>query len=69
MEKSGAAVVKWVRRAAEHGNAEAQYSLGNMYITGRLVRQDSMEGLRWMAEAAAQGEERAAELLRLLRQG
>ena len=61
--------MRWIRKAAEHGSVTAQYALGNMYINGKIVQQDLMEGLKWMAKAAAQGDERAGEILRHLTQG
>ena len=31
---------QWLRKAAEQGNAKAQYNLGEMYHIGQGVRQD-----------------------------
>ena len=69
MKKSVSEAAGWIRKAAEHGHAESQFNLGSMYIAGHGVRQDYMEGLKWVGEAAAQGYERAEELLRLVAQG
>ncbi|MDA0238165.1 MAG: hypothetical protein O3B03_06590, partial [Proteobacteria bacterium] len=38
-----AKAVKWYRRAAEQGNAKAQYNLGLMYDNGQGVPQDYQE--------------------------
>ena|SRR3990170_4178951 len=43
------------RKAADQGDAEAQYSLGIAYAEGRGVPQDSAEALKWLREAADQG--------------
>ena len=47
------------RDAAEQGDADAQYNLGAMYVTGRGVPQDDAEALRWYRLAAEQGNARA----------
>lgn len=44
---------------AKQGDANAQYSLGNMYRKGQGVRQDYAESVRWFREAAAQGDAKA----------
>ncbi len=41
---------------AEQGYAEAQYNLGVMYDSGRGVRQDYTEAVKWYREAAEQGD-------------
>jgi TPR repeat protein len=46
--------VKWYRKAAEHGHAEAQFYLGMMYYSGRGVAQDGREALYWFRRAADQ---------------
>ena len=40
---------------AEQGDATAQYYLGNMYSTGRGVKQDDVEAVKWYRRAAEQG--------------
>ena len=40
---------------AEQGDATAQYYLGNMYSTGRGVKQDDVEAVKWYRKAAEQG--------------
>jgi TPR repeat protein len=44
---------------ALEGNASAQALLGNMYLTGKGVPEDSTEAVRWLRLAADQGEVRA----------
>ena len=42
-------------KAAEQGNAEAQFSLGNMYAEGHGVPQDDQQAVSWFRKAAEQG--------------
>ena len=44
-----------IRKAAENGDAEAQYNLGLMYNNGDGVQQDYAEALKWYHKAAEQG--------------
>ena len=53
--KDYAEAVKWYRKAAEQGNADAQYSLGYCYYKGRGVAKDCAEAVRWIRKAADQG--------------
>jgi hypothetical protein len=53
--KNDPEAVQWFQKAANQGNAEAQYDLGIMYYTGRGVRQDIPEAKRWWVKSAAQG--------------
>ncbi len=43
------------RAAAEKGDAEAQYKLGERYLTGTGVKRDPQEALKWYQKAAEQG--------------
>lgn len=47
--------VKWFRKAANLGNAEAQFNLGVMYANGQSVKQDYAEAEKWYRKAAALG--------------
>ena len=47
--------VKWFRKAAEQGDATAQYYLGLCYYRGKGVRKDHEEALRWLCMASEQG--------------
>jgi len=42
-------------RATEQNDAAAQYSLSQMYQSGKGIRQDSAEALKWLQRAAHQG--------------
>ena len=54
------------RKAAEQGFPEAQYYLGDCYLNGRGVKEDEAKATLWLRYAAAQGEERAMILLRVI---
>ena len=54
---------RWYRKAAEQGNANAQYNLGIMYYNGRGVPEDDSEAVRWFKKAAAQGYANAKKTL------
>ena len=50
-----AEAVKWYRKAAEQGNADAQNWLGWMYQNGKGVPPDDAEAVEWYRKAAEQG--------------
>ncbi len=47
--------VEYLRKAADQGNADGQFGLAVMYLTGEGVEQDDKEAARWMRAAATQG--------------
>ncbi|MEP3200725.1 MAG: peptidoglycan-binding protein [Rhizobiaceae bacterium] len=47
--------VIWYRKAAEQGNAAAQYHLGKMYSEGKGVEQAGDVALQWFLKAGKQG--------------
>ncbi len=51
--------VYWYCKAAEQGNAEAQYNLGFCYETGRGVDMDCNKAIGWYSKAAEQGDNEA----------
>ena len=53
-------------RAAEQGDAEAQYNLGLMYLEGLGVKQDNVEAYAWIRTAAAQGKGGTLEIRQAL---
>ncbi|MBQ4479124.1 MAG: sel1 repeat family protein [Victivallales bacterium] len=63
-----AEAVKWFRKAAGQGLAEAQYNLGVCYATGLGVEQDYAEAVKWFRKAAEQGNAGAQVALRILGQ-
>ncbi|WP_058617466.1 exonuclease domain-containing protein [Methylobacterium indicum] len=57
-----------LRRAAELGHIEAQFSLGALHAGGVFVDYDDLEALRWYRKAAEQGHPEAAyQIVKYLR--
>ena len=48
--------VAWYRKAADQGDADAQFSLGVMYENGRGVPRDYVKAVAWYRKAADQGD-------------
>ena len=48
--------LKLTETAAEQGDAEAQFCLGNCYCIGDGVKQDYSEAFKWFRKAAEQGD-------------
>ncbi len=57
---------KVLRPLAEQGNAEAQFYMGHMYLTGQGVTKDPTEAARWYRLAAEQGNSDAEHRLGLM---
>ena len=55
VEKNFEEGVKWLRKSAEQGFAEAQYNLGTSYYFGRGVEQNYAMAVVWFRKAADQG--------------
>ncbi len=53
--RDNAEAAKWYRKAAEQGDAGAQFNLGVMYGGGQGVPQDYAEAVKWFRKAADQG--------------
>ena len=51
--------MKWFRKAAEQGDAEAQYNLGVCYDDGEGVVKDQFEAIMWYRKAADQRNDKA----------
>lgn len=67
VSKDTVAGVSWLQKAADQGNAKAQYNLGVIYITGEgSIPADPVKGVRFIAQAAAQGHEQAKLILQKL---
>ena len=52
LTKSADEAVKWFRKAADKGHAEAQFNLGGCYKRGEGVAKDLTEAARWYRKAA-----------------
>ena len=66
MVKDESEAVSWYRKAAEQGNANAQYSLGLCYYLGTGVVKNEVEGYKWILLSIAQGYENARKNLSVL---
>ena len=58
--------VTWHRKAAEQGFANAQYTMGVMYLYGIGISQNKDEAREWLQKATAQGHVSAQEVLKRL---
>lgn len=59
ISKDPGEAVKWCRRAAENGHAEAQTLLGEILLTGKHSLQEAREAACWFQKAAEQGHSEA----------
>ena len=59
MTQDATEAIKWYRKAADQGYAEAQNWLGDIYQDGIFVAQDDTEAAKWYLKAAQQGHEKA----------
>ena len=55
VSENDATAAKWYTKAAEQGNVDAQYNLGNLYRFGDGVAQNDATALKWYTKAAEQG--------------
>jgi TPR repeat protein len=58
----------WFRKAADQGNASAQYNLGMLYLQGQGVLQDYAQAVVWFRKAADQQHAKAQFALGLMYQ-
>ena len=54
--KDPAEAAKWLRKAADQGDADGENMLGQLYARGNGVEKDSNQAVEWFKKAAAQGE-------------
>lgn len=55
--------IRWYRKAAEQGHAEAQYILGDFYYNGVGVTPDTIQAVEWYRKAAEQGHTSAQHMM------
>ena len=55
VEEKHSANIHELTEKAENGNVEAQFSLGEIYFSGRGVEQDYKEAVKWFRNATEQG--------------
>ena len=56
VEQDYGAASRWFGRAADKGDALAQFNLGQLYLEGRGVGQDFAAAAKWFRMAAEQGD-------------
>ncbi len=61
--KDPAEAVKWYRKAAEQGQALAQYAMGGFYANGRGVPKNVNEAIKWWRRAGEQNQVEAQAAL------
>ena len=66
--QNDAEAVKWYRKAAEQGFAQAQYNLGVMYYFGEGVSVNSVKAYMWWSLAMEQGNESATKNLNIIKE-
>ena len=59
--KNDGEAAKWYRKAAEQCHAGGQFGLGSSYFLGRGVTKNYLQAYMWLALAKAQGYEKAAK--------
>ncbi|MCC8129693.1 MAG: sel1 repeat family protein, partial [Clostridiales bacterium] len=62
--KDNTKAAQWYEKAAQQGNAPAQYNLGACYYNGEGVARNRTKAKEWFQKAAAQGYEDAKKVLR-----
>ena len=68
VRQDDAQAVQWYRKAAEQGDAEAQYNLGVMYTQGQGVRQNLVIAKEWYGQACDNGSQQGCDNYRELNQ-
>lgn len=61
VEKDLGKAFYWTKRAAEHGDRDAQYNLAEMYEKGIGTDSDMESAIRWYKAACVQGHDLAKE--------
>ena len=61
--QSDVEAARWFRKAADQGDAGAQYNLGIMFKQGSGVAQSDVQAARWYRKAADQGHVQALHKL------
>ena len=56
--------VQWFQKAADQGEAIAQFNLGLMYANGWGVAKNHQMSIQWLRKAAAQGHQEAQKMLK-----
>ena len=62
MHESLSESVQWLKKAADQGDATAQFNLAMLYSAGRGVPRDPVQAYMWADLAASAGEPNSAKL-------
>ncbi|MDC9779557.1 tetratricopeptide repeat protein, partial [Proteus mirabilis] len=57
----------WAQKAAEQGNAEAQWLLGIMYYEGHGVRLDYSQAKEWFGKSCDNGDQAGCDWFKILK--
>ena len=60
--------LEWYTKAANQGDAQAQYNLGLMYYKGEGVRQNTATAKEWFGKACDNGDQNGCDQYRNLNQ-
>lgn len=66
VQQSGSPSIEQLQKAAQAGDADAQYALGYNYYYGKGVAQNLSVAVVWINKAAAQGQPQAVKALALI---
>jgi len=61
--RSSEEAVKWLRQAAEQGDARAQYELARLQANGIAMEKDPLQARFWLGLSALQGNPDARKVL------
>ena len=57
----------WFNKAAEKGDADAQFFVGRMHLNGVTVPADKEKAIEWFKKSAAQGNQNSKDALKRLK--
>ena len=63
MKEDKKEALKWIRKAAEQGDMDAQFLLGVCYSGYEGIPENKTEAVKWFRAAAGQGSEEAQAVL------
>jgi TPR repeat protein len=63
LQQSDSDAYLWARKAADRGNAKAEYQVGNYFEIGIGVESNLEEAMKWYTKAAAKGHKRSSQRL------
>lgn len=62
-EKRDNQYVRWMEMGAKKGNLDAQSTLGNLYLTGTIVKKDKEKGMKMLTDASDAGHGAASYMI------